>query len=86
MTGADRGIGRGVAIAFAKERADVVLSYLEDEEADAREVVAIIKGCGRKGIAKPGDIGSPEYARSLVETAIRELGGLDIVVNNAGSR
>jgi NAD(P)-dependent dehydrogenase (short-subunit alcohol dehydrogenase family) len=84
VTGADSGIGRAVAIAYAKEGADVVLSYLEEEEADAREVVAIIKGCGREVIAKPGDIGSPEYARSLVETAIRELGGLDIVVNNAG--
>jgi len=84
VTGADSGIGRAVAIAFAKEGADVVLSYLGDEEADARKVVAIIKGCGRKAIALPGDIGSSEYARSLVETAIRELGGLDIVVNNAG--
>src|ERR1700712_1792704 len=83
VTGADSGIGRAVAIAYAKEGADVVLSYLKEEEADAREVVAIIKGCGRKPIAKPGDIGSPEYARSLVETSIRELGGLDIVVNNA---
>jgi hypothetical protein len=84
VTGADSGIGRAVAIAFAREGADVVLSYLEDEEADAREVVAIIKGCGRKAVAQPGDIGSPIYARSLVETAIQELGGLDIVVNNAG--
>jgi hypothetical protein len=84
VTGADSGIGRAVAIAFAKEGADVVLSYLKEEEADAREVVAIIEACGQKAIAKPGDIGSSKYAKSLVATAIRELGGLNIVVNNAG--
>jgi NAD(P)-dependent dehydrogenase (short-subunit alcohol dehydrogenase family) len=84
VTGADSGIGRAVAIAFAKEGADIVLSYLQEEEADAREVVDLIKGCGRKAIAQPGDIGSSEYARSLVETAVQKLGGLDIVVNNAG--
>lgn len=84
VTGADSGIGRAVAIAFAREGADVVLSYLKEEEADAREVVSVIEGCGRKAIANPGDIGSPEYARSLVETAMQELGGLDILVNNAG--
>lgn len=84
VTGADSGIGRAVAIAFAKEGADVILSYLEEEEADAREVVAIIQGCGSTAIASPGDIGSPDYARSLVETAMQELGCVDIVVNNAG--
>lgn len=84
VTGADSGIGRAAAIAFAKEGADVVLSYLKEEEADAREVASIIESCGRKVIAKPGDLGSPKYARSLVETAMEELGGLDILVNNAG--
>ncbi len=84
ITGADSGIGRAVAIAFAKEGADIVLSYLPEEEADAREVVSQIEKQGRKAIAHPGDIGSIEYARSLVETAERSLGGVDIVVNNAG--
>jgi NAD(P)-dependent dehydrogenase (short-subunit alcohol dehydrogenase family) len=84
VTGADSGIGRAVAIAFAKEGADIVLSYLKEEESDAREVVTIIEGCGRKAISNPGDISSPNYARSLVETAMLELGSLDIVVNNAG--
>ncbi len=84
ITGADSGIGRAVAIAFAKEGADVVLSYLPDEEADAREVVSVIEKQGRKAIAHPGDIGSPEYARSLVEVAEKSLGGVDILVNNAG--
>lgn len=73
-----------MAIAFAREGADIVLSYLPEEEADAREVVKLIEGYGRKAISEPGDIGSSEYARSLVSTAIQELGGLDIVINNAG--
>jgi hypothetical protein len=84
VTGADSGIGRAVAIAFAREGADVVLSYLKEEEPDAREVVAIIQGCGRKAVAMPGDIGSSDYARSLVHAAVKELGGVDVVVNNAG--
>jgi hypothetical protein len=84
VTGADSGIGRAVAIAFAREGADVVLSYLKVEEPDAREVVAIIQDCGRKAVAMPGDIGSSDYARSLVHTAVKELGGVDVVVNNAG--
>jgi NAD(P)-dependent dehydrogenase (short-subunit alcohol dehydrogenase family) len=84
VTGADSGIGRAVAIAFAKEGADIVLSYLEEEEPDAREVLTIIKGCGRKAIPLPGDIGSSGYAKALVEAAARELGSVDIVVNNAG--
>lgn len=84
VTGADSGIGRATAIAFAKEGADLVLSYLPEEEPDAREVVEVVKACGRRVIPLPGDIGSVEYARSLVDTATSKLGGLDIVVNNAG--
>jgi hypothetical protein len=84
VTGADSGIGRAVAIAFAREGADIVLSYLEEEEADAREVVRLIEDCGRKAIPLPGDIGSSKYAQSLVDRAIKEFQSLDIIVNNAG--
>ena len=84
VTGADSGIGRAVAIAFAKEGADVVLSYLSEEEADAAEVVSCITKAGRKAVAVPGDIREPEYSKMLVETALKEFGRLDIVVNNAG--
>jgi NAD(P)-dependent dehydrogenase (short-subunit alcohol dehydrogenase family) len=84
VTGADSGIGRAVAIAFAKEGADVVLSYLPEEEADAREVVSIIEKQGGKAIPHPGDLGSIDYARSLVEVAQKEIGGVDILINNAG--
>ena len=84
VTGADSGIGRAVAIAFAKEGADVLLSYLPEEEADAAEVVATIEKAGRKAVKLPGDIREPEYSRKLVSTALKEFGRLDIVVNNAG--
>jgi hypothetical protein len=84
VTGADSGIGRAVAIAFAKEGADVVLSYLPEEEADAREVASIIQKTGCRAIAHPGDIGSIDYAKSLVKLAEQELGGVDILINNAG--
>jgi NAD(P)-dependent dehydrogenase (short-subunit alcohol dehydrogenase family) len=84
VTGADSGIGRAIAIAFAKEGADVLLSYLPEEESDALEVSALIHELGRKAIRLPGDIGSLEYAKTLVAAAIREFGHLDIVVNNAG--
>jgi hypothetical protein len=84
ITGADSGIGRATAIAFAKEGADIVLSYLPEEEADALAVSLVIHAAGRKAIRHPGDIGSLEYAKTLVAIAIREFGRVDIVVNNAG--
>ncbi|MCU1226770.1 MAG: family oxidoreductase [Edaphobacter sp.] len=84
VTGADSGIGRAVAIAFAREGADLVLSYLPEEEADALEVSIVIHEMGRKVIQLPGDIGLPEYAKSLVAAAMEEFGHLDILVNNAG--
>ena len=84
ITGGDSGIGRAVAIAFAKEGADVILSYLPEEKADAKEVAAVIEAAGRKALLCPGDIGDHSYARSLVSAATGRLGRLDIVVNNAG--
>jgi hypothetical protein len=84
VTGADSGIGRAVAIAFAKEGADVVLSYLPEEESDALAASVIIHDAGQKAVRLPGDIGSPDYAKSLVSAAMKEFGHLDIVVNNAG--
>ena len=83
VTGADSGIGRAVAIAFAREGADVVLSFLEEEQADAHEVAALIEEAGQKAICLPGDIRSVKYADSLVEAAFTACGRLDIVVNNA---
>jgi NAD(P)-dependent dehydrogenase (short-subunit alcohol dehydrogenase family) len=84
ITGADSGIGRAVAIAFAREGADVLLSYLPSEESDAREVVALVERAGVRAIAAPGDIESEEQCLQLVARAVREFGGLDILVNVAG--
>ncbi|GAA2014024.1 SDR family oxidoreductase [Nakamurella flavida] len=86
VTGADSGIGRAVAIAFAREGADVVLSYLPEEEPDAREVVALVEAAGRKAVAYPGDLKDESYCEQLIATAVAELGGLDILVNNAGKQ
>jgi NAD(P)-dependent dehydrogenase (short-subunit alcohol dehydrogenase family) len=86
ITGADSGIGRAVAIAYAREGADVVLSYLPSEETDAQEVVRLVEEAGRKAIAFPGDIKDEAYCLELVDRAVNELGGLDILVNNAGKQ
>ncbi|MWJ16269.1 NAD(P)-dependent dehydrogenase [Clavibacter michiganensis subsp. michiganensis] len=86
VTGADSGIGAAVAIAYAREGADVALSYLPEEEEDAKKVVALIEEAGRKAIAIPGDIATAEFSRELVAKAVEGLGGLDIVVNNAGKQ
>ncbi|MBP1205798.1 NAD(P)-dependent dehydrogenase (short-subunit alcohol dehydrogenase family) [Duganella sp. 1411] len=83
LTGGDSGIGRAAAIAFAREGADVAINYLPAEEADAREVVALIRAEGRKAVAIPGDIKDEAFCKKLVADAARELGGLDILVNNA---
>lgn len=83
VTGGDSGIGRAAAIAFAREGADVAINYLPQEEPDAREVIELIRKAGRKAVALPGDIREETFCRSLVERAVSELGGLDIVVNNA---
>jgi NAD(P)-dependent dehydrogenase (short-subunit alcohol dehydrogenase family) len=84
ITGGDSGMGRAAAIAYAREGADVAINYLPDEEPDAREVIELIKKEGRTGLALPGDLREEEFCRRLVADAIRGLGGLDIVVNNAG--
>ncbi|MFO1399170.1 MAG: SDR family oxidoreductase [Burkholderiales bacterium] len=83
VTGGDSGIGRAAAIAFAREGADVAINYLPAEEADAREVVKLIEAEKRKAIALPGDIRDEAFCTRLVADAVRGLGGLDILVNNA---
>jgi hypothetical protein len=86
ITGADSGIGRAVAIAFAREGADVALNYLPAEEADAKEVIALIKETGRKVIAVPGDISNEAFCKKLVKKSVKELDGLDILANIAGKQ
>ena len=83
ITGGDSGMGRAAAIAYAREGADVAINYLPEEEADAREVLDLIKKEGRKGIGIPGDIRDEGFCKKLVEDAVNGLGGLDIVVCNA---
>ena len=84
ITGGGSGMGRAAAIAYAREGADVAINYFPTEEPDAREVIALIKQAGRTGAAIPGDLRSEAFCRELVDRAVRELGGLDIVVSNAG--
>jgi NAD(P)-dependent dehydrogenase (short-subunit alcohol dehydrogenase family) len=84
ITGGDSGMGRAAAIAYAREGADVAINYLPAEEADAKEVIALIKAEGRIGLAIPGDLREEEFCKTLVSEAIKGLGGLDIVINNAG--
>lgn len=84
ITGGDSGIGRAVAIAFAREGADVAINYLPAEEDDAREVIDLIRAEGRNAIAIPGDIREEEFCKKLVKQAVDGLGGLDVLVNNAG--
>lgn len=86
VTGADSGIGRAAAIAFAREGADVVLSYLPQEEPDAKEVIELIKSEGRKAIPCPGDISDENFCRQLITKIVGELGGIDILANVAGKQ
>ncbi|MER5338675.1 SDR family oxidoreductase [Micromonospora sp. NPDC002717] len=84
ITGGDSGIGRAIAIAYAREGADVLISYLgEEEDADARETVRLVEEAGREGVAVRGDITDQRHCEELVERAVRDLGGIDILVNNA---
>jgi NAD(P)-dependent dehydrogenase (short-subunit alcohol dehydrogenase family) len=82
ITGADSGIGRAVVLAFAREGADVAISYLSEEE-DARETERLVKDAGCKAILLPGDIGEPSTCESVAQDAIDALGRIDILVNNA---
>ncbi|ABA05915.1 short-chain dehydrogenase/reductase SDR [Nitrobacter winogradskyi Nb-255] len=82
ITGGDSGIGRAVAIAFAREGADILIAYLNESE-DAQEVRSLIEKEGRKAALVAGDISDPDHCRAIVRRAVDELGGLDIVVNNA---
>ena len=82
ITGGDSGIGRAVAIAFAREGADVLISYLNEHE-DAKDTARVIEESGRKAVLVPGDIQKEEHCISIIETAVKELGGIDILVNNA---
>ncbi|MFP4072238.1 MAG: SDR family oxidoreductase [Desulfovibrionales bacterium] len=83
ITGGDSGIGRAVAILFAKEGADVCIVYL-DEHKDAKETKTLVEGMGRRALTIAGDIKSQEFCREAVEQSVFELGGLDILINNAG--
>ena len=82
ITGGDSGIGRAVAIAYAREGADLAIAYLNEDD-DAAEVKALVEREGRKAILIPGDISDPGHCRAIVRRTVEELGGLDILVNNA---
>jgi NAD(P)-dependent dehydrogenase (short-subunit alcohol dehydrogenase family) len=84
ITGSDSGIGAAVAIAYAREGADVALSYLPEEEEDAKVVARVIEEAGQKAVRLPGDLTDSDTCRELVKNAVEGLGGLDILVNNAG--
>jgi NAD(P)-dependent dehydrogenase (short-subunit alcohol dehydrogenase family) len=83
ITGGDSGIGRAVAIAFAREGADVAIAYLPEEEADAQETVRLVEEAKRRALAIPGDVREPQHCRALATRVAKELGGIDILVNNA---
>lgn len=84
ITGGDSGMGRAAAIAYAREGADVAINYLPDEEPDAEQVIALIKAEGRIGLPIPGDLRDERFCRDMVAQAVEGLGGLDILVCNAG--
>ncbi len=84
ITGGDSGMGRAAAIAYAREGADVAINYYPSEEPDAQEVIALIKAEGRKAVAIPGDLRDEKFCNDLVDEAVKQLGGLDIIVSNAG--
>jgi NAD(P)-dependent dehydrogenase (short-subunit alcohol dehydrogenase family) len=83
ITGGDSGMGRAAAIAFAREGADVAINYFPSEEPDAKEVIDLIEAEGRKAVALPGDLRGESFCKNLVADAVKQLGGLDILVSNA---
>ena len=83
ITGGDSGIGRAVALAFAREGADVLISYLEEEETDARETARVVEESGKKAVKVPGDIVEEAQCQRIVESAVNEFGKIDVLVNNA---
>ena len=83
ITGGDSGIGRAVAVLFAREGADVAIAYLPEEQGDAEETKQAVEREGRRCVLLPGDLGDPAYCRELVERTVRELGGLDLLISNA---
>jgi NAD(P)-dependent dehydrogenase (short-subunit alcohol dehydrogenase family) len=82
ITGADSGIGRAVAIAYAREGADVLIAYLEEHE-DARETARLVEEAGRKAVLVAGDVSKPQHCRDIISKAVEEFGKIDILVNNA---
>src|SRR5438105_4873501 len=82
ITGADSGIGRAVAVAFAREGADVLISYL-NEDRDARETAKWVKDAGKKAVLIAGDIQDETHCKEIIDRAVEELDGIDILVNNA---
>ncbi|MET0234382.1 MAG: SDR family oxidoreductase [Kibdelosporangium sp.] len=83
ITGGDSGIGRAVALAFAREGADVLLSYLEQEEADARQTAELVREAGRQAVLVPGDLQDEAHCEHVIERAVAEFGRIDVLVNNA---
>ena len=86
ITGGDSGIGRAVAIAFAREGADIALSYLEDEQADAEEIRNWVEKAGRRCLLLPGDIRDAGHCRALVARTVQQFGRIDVLVNNAAAQ
>jgi hypothetical protein len=82
ITGADSGIGRAVALAFAREGADVLIAYLNEHE-DAQETARLVEEAGRRAVLVPGNLAEPDHCRSIVERAVQEFGRIDVLVNNA---
>lgn len=86
ITGADSGIGRATAIAFAREGADIMMSFLPEEQEDAAEVIDLIEAAGRKAYTCPGDISQEDFCKKLIVETVRQLGGIDILANIAGKQ